>query len=122
MYVPRREFVSSARSHVSFPFQDLRLDSLDSGTRLRVRVSPGAKKEGLLGVYGQALKIAVRAPAEKGRANRAVVDLLADALGVPAARLTVVTGLTSRDKTVSVAGVAPEDLRERLAAAGAASQ
>lgn len=103
-------------------YQDLRLDRLDTGTRLRVRVSPGAKKEGLLGVYREALKVSVRAPPEKGRANRAVVDLLAGALGVPASRLAVVSGMTRRDKIVSVAGLAPEEVRSRLASGGPISK
>lgn len=67
------------------------------GARLAVRVSPGARQEGIAR-EGAALSIAVAAPPEDGRANEAVRGLLARALGVAPSRLTLVQGATSRDK------------------------
>ncbi len=109
------------------PFDDLRLKAGRDGLRLRLRVSPGARKEAVLGVYGDALKVAVRAPPEKGLANKAVIELLARLLGVTRAELALVSGAASRDKTLVVSGLDDATIRARLArgfpaATGAASR
>ena len=70
---------------------------------MRVRVKPGARKTGIVGVHGGALKLSVSSVAEKGKANREVVNLLADALGLPTSAVEIVTGKTSQDKVVEVA-------------------
>jgi uncharacterized protein (TIGR00251 family) len=84
------------------------------GSTLKVRVAPGASREKIAGLHGDALKVAVREPPEKGRANEAVVRLLAAALGVRAGDVAVVRGHASRDKVVLFRGLAESDLRERL--------
>lgn len=70
--------------------------------RLQVRVSPGAARERVLGWRGEALKVAVQAPPERGKANKAVVSLLAEVLGLPEASIRVVSGETSRDKVLEL--------------------
>ncbi len=60
----------------------------------------------------------VAAPPEDGRANDAVIALLAAALGVPARTISVVSGHGGRDKLVELAGIAPDETERRLAAAG----
>jgi len=87
-------------------------------TRLALRVSPGARASAVVGRYGGAWKIRVAAPPEYGRANAAVVRLLADALGVPARTITVVSGHGARDKLVELAGIAPDEIDRRLEAVG----
>jgi uncharacterized protein (TIGR00251 family) len=82
---------------------DLELKPVAGGTRLRVRVKPGARKTAIGGAHGGALRIAVAAVAERGKANRAVVEALAEALGLPASSVTIVSGKTSQDKVVDVA-------------------
>jgi uncharacterized protein YggU (UPF0235/DUF167 family) len=59
----------------------------------------------------------VAAPPADGRANAAVVDLLAETLGVPASAVTVVSGHGARDKVVALAGVEAGEAEQRLAAA-----
>jgi uncharacterized protein (TIGR00251 family) len=90
---------------------------------LRVHVQPGAGKTAVTGRHGNALKVKVGAPPEGGRANTAVLALLADALGVAVASLSLEAGATSRAKRVRVTGVAPADVEKRLelAIAGNAS-
>lgn len=83
---------------------------------LAVRVQPGASRQRIAGMMGDALKVAVSAPPEKGKANRAVEKLLAKTLGLPASAVRVVGGETSRRKTVRCDGISPEALRERIAA------
>ena len=84
-------------------------------TRLRLRVVPGADRPGVVGRYGEAWKLRVSAPAERGRANEAAIDLLASTLGVDAGSLTLVAGHGSRDKTVEVSGLTAEEAERRLA-------
>ncbi len=81
---------------------------------LLVRVKPSAKRAGLIGWHGEALKLAVRAAPERGRANEEVLSVLAAALGVPVATLAIETGTTSQDKRVRVQGLTAAALRERL--------
>lgn len=99
-------------------FDELRLEPATGGDlRVRVRVSPGARREAVVGLYGGALKVAVRAPPERGRANDAVIALLAHALGLPRRAVQVVAGATRRDKTVAISGLDSSEVRSRLARA-----
>jgi uncharacterized protein (TIGR00251 family) len=82
---------------------DLELTSVAAGTRLRVRVKAGARTSAVGGAHGGALKISVAAVAERGKANRAVVAVLAEALGLPTSSVTIVSGKSSQDKVVVVA-------------------
>jgi hypothetical protein len=87
-------------------------------TRLALRVSPGARSSAVVGRHGEAWKVRVSAPPEAGRANAAVVELLADTLGVPARTISVVSGHGARDKLVELAGIAPDEIERRLERAG----
>ena len=86
-------------------------------TRVRLRVAPGATRAGVVGRHGDAWKVRVTAPAEAGRANDAVVRLLADTLALPRTSVTLVSGHSARDKIVELAGVEPEDIERRLSSA-----
>ena len=92
-----------------------------ASTRLRLRVSPGAGRAGIVGRHGDAWKIRVTAPPEGGRANEAVLRLLADTLSMPRASVSLVSGHGGRDKVVELAGVGPELIERRLASASAAA-
>jgi|SRR5581483_7454081 len=81
---------------------------------VRVHVQPGAGRTAVTGRHGTAVKVKVGAPPEGGRANAAVVELLAEVLGVPAASVALVGGATSRSKRLRVSGVAPADVERRL--------
>ena len=87
--------------------------------RLRVRVSPGSRRIGVAGRVGEAWKLRVTAPAEGGRANAAVVRLLAEAIGVPRARIALVSGHGARDKVVELEGVERGEAERRLEGASA---
>ena len=86
-------------------------------TRLRLRVSPGARSAEVVGRHGEAWKVRVAAPAEAGRANEAVVRLLADTLSLPRDAVTLVSGHGARDKIVQLAGLDPTQVERRLATA-----
>jgi uncharacterized protein (TIGR00251 family) len=83
-------------------------------TRLRLRVSPGATRTELAGRHGEAWKVRVAVAPERGRANEAVVRLLAARLGVPRSAVSVVSGQASRDKIVELRGLARADAERRL--------
>lgn len=86
-------------------------------TRVRLRVAPGAARAGVVGRHGDAWKVRVTAPAEGGRANDAVVRLLAETLALPRSSVTLVSGHSARDKIVELAGVGPDDIERRLESA-----
>ena len=83
-------------------------------TRLRIRVSPGARKTELVGRQGEAWKVRVAAAPERGRANDALLKLLAERLRVAPAELALVAGRTGRDKVVELRGLGPEEAGRRL--------
>jgi len=91
-----------------------------SGLRLRLRVTPNASLDRIDGPETLAdgttvLRLRVRAVPENGKANAAVIRLLAKALGLPRSAVTLVAGETARLKTVLVEGD-PDDLAARLGA------
>lgn len=86
-------------------------------TRLRVRVSPGAARTRVVGRHGDGWKVRVSAPPEGGRANDAVVGLLAQALGRPRGDVAIVSGHSAREKIVSVNGIDDDETERRLAKA-----
>ena len=90
-----------------------------SGTRLRLRVAPDAARPGIAGRHGEAWKVRVAAAPERGRANEAVVALLAATLEVDRRDVTLVSGHASRDKILHVGGLAADETERRLAKAAA---
>jgi hypothetical protein len=83
-------------------------------TRVRLRVSPGARRTEVAGRYGDGWKVRVSAPPERGRANEAVLDLLADTLELPRRSLSIVSGHGAREKVVLMEGVGPAEIERRL--------
>ena len=90
--------------------------------RLILRVSPGAARSVVVGRHGAGWKVRVAAPPEDGKANDAVIRLLADTLALPQRDVRIVSGRTSRDKTVALAGMGPEEIERRLAEASGAGE
>jgi hypothetical protein len=84
-------------------------------TRLRVRVSPGARSNAVLGRHGEGWKVRVTAAPEGGKANDAVLKLLAERLDLPGKSLTLVSGPSSRDKIVELHGIDTAEAERRLA-------
>ncbi len=81
------------------------LSASDDGVQLRIKVVPGASRGRIAGRLGDRLKIAVAAPAEGGKANRAVCELLAEAFGVARRDVQIVAGQTRPQKTVALLGL-----------------
>ncbi len=84
------------------------------GVLLKVRAQPGASRNKISGVYGDALKVAVQAPPEKGKANQAIARALASALGAKESQVTVHSGDASRDKWFRVEGLSMDEVKNSL--------
>lgn len=84
------------------------------GVEIRLKVVPGASRTRVVGVLGDRLKVQVAAPPEGGKANRAVCELLAELLGVPARNVSIVAGHGQAMKTALAAGVSEEQAAKRL--------
>jgi uncharacterized protein (TIGR00251 family) len=85
--------------------------------RIVVTVSPRAARTELVCRHGEGWKVRVAAPPEGGRANKALVQLLAEVLGLPQAGVRIVGGGTTRRKVVEVEGLEQEEVERRLDAA-----
>ena len=82
------------------------LETRGEDVLLYVRVQPRASRQGVVGMQAGRLKVALHSPPEKGKANAELVRLLAKRCGVSPGSVSVVSGQTSREKTVRFAGCA----------------
>ena len=85
---------------------------------LNIKVVPGARKDRVVGPYGDAIKVQVSAPPEGGKANAAVLRVLAEALGVKPGQLELVSGHTQPRKVVRVHGLESAEVNARLGVGG----
>jgi uncharacterized protein (TIGR00251 family) len=85
------------------------------GSLLSVRAQPGARKTAVVGEQAGALKVAVTAPAEDGRANQALTEALRDAFGLKRSQVELVSGAKARLKAFLIRGLSPPQLLARLA-------
>ena len=88
-----------------------------TGITFNVRVTPRARQNKVAGKVGDAVKVYVTAPPEDGRANEAVIETLADWLGVKRRQIEIVTGDTNRNKVVRVTGMTAAEFTGKLSAA-----
>ncbi|MFO0891420.1 MAG: DUF167 domain-containing protein [Isosphaeraceae bacterium] len=94
----------------------IELTAHPQGTVLAVHAQPGAKRNGVLGERAGALRVAVTAAPEKGKANAAIASLLSRLLGCRGSQVTQLSGETSRQKRFLIAGLTPDELRPLIAA------
>lgn len=84
------------------------------GVTFAVKVHPRAKKNGITGEVGDALKLSLTAAPADGRANEACIEFFAKLLEVPRSSVTIAAGQASRNKVIRVAGLSAWQVRERL--------
>jgi uncharacterized protein (TIGR00251 family) len=91
------------------------------GCSLAVRAQPGAKRNAILGVYGEAaeaqLRIALKAPPIEGRANEALIAFLAELFGLPRSEVSIAHGQSGRSKLVLLKALKTSDAQGRIRAA-----
>jgi uncharacterized protein len=90
------------------------INDSSKGATFAVKVQPRARRNAIIGVVGDALKLAVTAPPVDGKANQAVIKFFADLFEIPRASVTIASGEASRDKVVRVAGVPAKAVAEEL--------
>lgn len=91
------------------------LGEADDGVRIQLRVAPRASKNAIEPADARGLRVRVTAAPDDGKANVAVVKLLAKRLGVAASAVAIIRGETARDKVVEVRGLTIEEVRDALA-------
>lgn len=85
-----------------------------AGTLVAVQAHPGARKNELRGIQGGVLKVSVTQAPEKGKANKALVEVVAQALSLRPSQVELVSGETSRRKRLLIRGIQPDELIQRL--------
>lgn len=98
------------------PKDGIRVQTRDGAALFEALVAAGAKADAITGTAGGALKISVKARPIEGRANRAVIEIVAARLGLPKTRVGLVRGATSRRKVLAIEGMDPETLASMLCA------
>jgi uncharacterized protein len=93
----------------------IRLEAIDEGVVISVRAQPGSRKNAIVGRHDGALKIAVTAAPDKGKANVAIAGILADAFGISKSAVQLVSGHTARCKKYLLRGISEGKAREILA-------
>lgn len=92
----------------------LRLEPHAEGVILLVKAHPSAKQNALRGAHDGHLRVAVTAPPEKGKANQAILELLAEKLSLKRAQLELLSGETANKKRILLRGVTEEAVREKV--------
>jgi uncharacterized protein len=85
-----------------------------NGVTFSIKVHPRAKKNAITGKLGDALKLSLTTPPIDSRANEACVEFFAKLLKVPRSSVTIASGQASRNKVIHVAGLAAQQVRDRL--------
>lgn len=99
---------------MSQPSSASALSPVADGVRLAIKVVPGASRSAIKGMLGDRLKVAVAAPPENGKANKAVCALLADAFGLPPRDVVVSAGHTNPLKSIDLIGLSQCKAAEAL--------
>ena len=94
--------------------QNFGITSVPGGVVFDVRVIPRAAKAGIAGMRDGAVLVRLNAPPVEGAANEELIEVVADALGVPRRAVTLVSGARSRQKRLQVRGVEVDKVRELL--------
>ena len=90
------------------------LEMHSEGVILSIRAQASARVNAVRGEQGGALRVAVTQAAEKGKANKSIVELLAQTLGLRKSQLELISGEASRQKRFLIRGITVAELQERL--------
>ena len=92
----------------------VQLEQTSAGIVLRVKAHPGARRNDVVGEHAGFLKVAVTQAPEKGKANEAIIEVLAEMLDLKRSHVQLVSGATSSQKKFLVGGVALDELHQRI--------
>ena len=102
---------SSSSLENSFSF----LSRADGGVFIRLRVRPRASRSSLVGLYGDALAVAVTSAPVDGEANKAIIKLISKVFGVRKGQVEIVSGAGAKDKRIRIEGLSVEEAERVLA-------
>jgi uncharacterized protein (TIGR00251 family) len=88
--------------------------SVDVQTRIRVKVLPRSSRNQVIGKEGDVFKVKLTSPPVEGKANKALIELLAKRLRIAKGRIEIISGKSSRLKTVRISGLSLEDITQVL--------
>lgn len=80
--------------------------------KLKLKVTPNSNKNQVVGWLGQFLKVKIKAPADRGRANDELINFLAQELNIQRSQINLEKGLTSRRKLISIKGLKRDDIND----------
>lgn len=83
-------------------------------TFLKIRVNPRSSRNQITGWRDDVLQIKLTAPPVEGVANKAVLEFLAEQLGIKKSQIAIVSGATSREKTIEITGLSDSEIRHRI--------
>jgi len=86
------------------------------GTVIKVKVIPRSSRTEILGKENDIYRMKLTDPPVEGKANKAVIELLAEKLGVPKREIEIVSGKTGRLKTIRIRGLAAGEVAQALKA------
>ena len=92
----------------------IEIQEQENGLTLNIKVKPKAKQNAILGIRADALLIAVTSPPDKGKANRAVIELIASELNIPRSAVEIISGKTNPQKVLRISGLTLSELRKKL--------
>ena len=92
----------------------MKIEKIEGGVVLTIKVVPSSSRTCIAGNLGGMLKIKIAAPAEKGKANKSLIDFLAETLGVRKKAVRILSGQTNPVKRIQILGVTAEQLTSRL--------
>ena len=91
-----------------------KIEKFSGWIELSIHISPGASKNAITGTRLGAIAMKISAVPEKGKANEELIAFLAKTLKIPKRRISIIRGFSSRDKTVRIDGLSPEDISTHL--------
>jgi uncharacterized protein (TIGR00251 family) len=94
--------------------QMIAMHETSEGVMFAVKVHPRAKRNGITGEIGDALKLSITSPPVNGRANDACIEFFAKLLKVPRSSVTIASGQASRGKVIRVSGLSATEVRNRV--------
>jgi uncharacterized protein (TIGR00251 family) len=92
----------------------LSVNKENRGSRLAAKVTPNAGSNEITGFRNGVLLVKVAAPPDKGKANRELVEIIAEKLEIKRSAILIIKGQTSRHKTIIIEGMTAEELQKRL--------
>ncbi|HBG77532.1 MAG TPA: YggU family protein [Phycisphaerales bacterium] len=96
--------------------ENLKISQTPDGIIFQVKVVPAGSKTSVEGIYGDMLKVKLSAAPEKGKANEALLEFLAEMLGVKRKFVKIVSGQTSKVKQIAIKQMSQQEFLDKLKA------